>query len=71
MDKTEPSITHPTKINDRPGWEFILPSLVLVGLIGLPILALIWRSINSEIISSSIFRKCNQCIETEPNHQHN
>lgn len=28
----------------RPGWEFILPSLVLVCLIGLPILALIWRS---------------------------
>ncbi len=29
----------------RPGWEFILPSLFLVGLIGLPILALIWRSV--------------------------
>ncbi|NJD59960.1 MAG: molybdate ABC transporter permease subunit [Anaerolineales bacterium] len=30
--------------SNRPGWEFILPSLLLVSLIGLPILALIWRS---------------------------
>jgi molybdate transport system permease protein len=43
--------TPQTKIHDRPGWEFILPSLFLVGLIGLPIVALIWRSINSEIIT--------------------
>jgi molybdate transport system permease protein len=27
-----------------PGWVFILPSLVLIALIGLPLLALIWRS---------------------------
>jgi molybdate transport system permease protein len=35
-----------TTADDSPGWEFILPSLVLIGLIGLPILALVWRSLN-------------------------
>jgi molybdate transport system permease protein len=43
--------THQTKIHDKPGWEFIIPSMLLVGLIGLPIIALVWRSINSEIIT--------------------
>jgi molybdate transport system permease protein len=35
---------------NTPGWVFILPSLVLIGLIGLPILALIWRSVDLKII---------------------
>src|SRR5512143_2010960 len=39
-------------MKDRsPGWEFILPSLVLVGLIALPIVALIWRSADLRVIS--------------------
>jgi len=50
MDQTN-QLTHHTKVHDRPGWEFILPSMLLVGLIGLPIVALVWRSINSEIIT--------------------
>lgn len=32
-------------INQNPGWIFILPSLVLILLLGLPLLALIWRAI--------------------------
>jgi molybdate transport system permease protein len=47
MDQTN-GISHHTKINDKPGWEFILPSLLLIGLICLPILALVWRTITSE-----------------------
>src|SRR4030042_932741 len=50
MEKPEPK-SHPMRINEKPGLEFILPSLVLVCLIGLPILALIFRSINPQIIS--------------------
>jgi molybdate transport system permease protein len=38
-----------TKTNNSPGWEFILPSIFLIALIGLPILALIWRSANIRI----------------------
>ena len=31
-------------MNQSPGWGFILPSLVLIALIGLPLIALVWRS---------------------------
>ena len=40
--------------HDMPGWEFILPSLALMSLIGLPILALVWRSVNIDILSFAI-----------------
>lgn len=39
---------------DSLGWEFILPSVVLIGLIGIPMIALIWRSINSNIFSFAL-----------------
>jgi len=39
-----------SKKGDSPGWKFILPSLVLLGLIGLPILALAWKAANISII---------------------
>ncbi len=39
---------------DTLGWEFILPSVVLIGLIGIPIIALVWRSINSNIFSFAL-----------------
>jgi molybdate transport system permease protein len=45
---------HRTKTDNSPGWKFILPSLVLIGLIGLPILALVWRSINIKILPYAI-----------------
>jgi len=32
----------------NPGWIFILPSLVLLGLLGLPLLALAWRAIGKD-----------------------
>jgi len=34
-----------------PGWVFVLPSLVLVALIGLPLLALIWRSVSKDFFT--------------------
>ncbi|OGN93269.1 MAG: molybdenum ABC transporter permease subunit [Chloroflexi bacterium RBG_13_48_10] len=37
------------KTGNSPGWIFILPSMVLIGLIGLPILALVWRSANIRV----------------------
>ena len=36
---------------DLPGWVFILPSLVLVALIGLPLVALVWRSIDKNFLA--------------------
>ncbi len=39
---------------DTPGWEFVLPSAVLVGLIGIPLLALILRSFNMNVFSFAI-----------------
>ena len=35
-------------INNNPGWVFILPSLALIGLLGLPLLALVWRAIGKD-----------------------
>jgi molybdate transport system permease protein len=32
----------------NPGWVFILPSLVLIGLLGLPLIALVWRAIGKD-----------------------
>ena len=37
-----------------PGWEFVFPSLILIGLIGLPIVALIWRSANLKTFSFAL-----------------
>jgi molybdate transport system permease protein len=39
-------------INNNPGWVFILPSLVLIGLLGLPLLALVWRAIGKDFFNS-------------------
>jgi molybdate transport system permease protein len=46
---SSPRMIQRTKKADSPGWIFILPSLILIGLIGLPILALVWRSANIRI----------------------
>jgi len=43
-----------TKNHDLPGWEFILPSLVLLSLIGLPVVALVWRSVGINILSFAV-----------------
>lgn len=37
----------------NPVWVFILPSLVLVGLLGLPLLALVWRAIGIDFFSAA------------------
>jgi molybdate transport system permease protein len=47
-------IFHYTPKDGSPGWEFILPSLVLVSLIGLPVVALIWRSLNADIFTLAV-----------------
>jgi molybdate transport system permease protein len=49
MSSTPRSIQR-TKKSDSPSWVFIVPSLFLLGLIGLPILALVWRSANIRIL---------------------
>jgi len=45
-----PHIFRTNGIHDKPGWKFILPSLLLIGLIGLPVLALVWRAIGLQTI---------------------
>ena len=52
--KITPRIFQRTAKDGSPGWEFVLPSVVLVSLIGLPVLALIWRSFNPDIFSYAI-----------------
>jgi len=52
--KITPHIFHYTAKDDLPGWEFILPSLVLISLIGLPVVALIWRSVNADIFAFAV-----------------
>jgi molybdate transport system permease protein len=42
---------HRRRLDGSPGWAFILPSLALLGLIGLPILALVIRSIDKDFLS--------------------
>jgi molybdate transport system permease protein len=37
--------------NKNSGWIFILPSLVLIGLLGLPLLALVWRAIGKDFFA--------------------
>ncbi|MGA7192345.1 MAG: ABC transporter permease [Anaerolineales bacterium] len=52
-----PRLFHRRKVRDLPSWVFVLPSLVLIALIGLPLLALVWRSIDKDfftfVLSSS------------------
>jgi len=52
--KISPSLFTRSTKDGSPGLEFILPSLVLISLIGLPIVALIWRSFNADIFTHSI-----------------
>lgn len=39
------------RMNNSPGWVFIIPSLILIGLIGLPLIALVWRSIGNDFFT--------------------
>jgi molybdate transport system permease protein len=39
-------------IDHNAGWIFILPSLVLIGLLGLPLLALVWRAIAKDFLNN-------------------
>ena len=42
---------HQRRTKNSPGWVFIVPSLILVALIGLPLIALVWRSINKDFFT--------------------
>ena len=42
---------HQRRTRNSPGWAFILPSLVLIGLIGLPLIALVWRSVDKDFFT--------------------
>ena len=53
MRLTQRALLH-NKNHDLPGWEFILPSLVLLGLIGLPVVALVWRSVDIHVLSFAL-----------------
>lgn len=37
----------------NPGWVFLLPSLVLISLLGLPLLALVWRAIGKDFLENA------------------
>jgi molybdate transport system permease protein len=39
-------------LDHDPGWIFIFPSLVLIALLGLPLLALIWRAIGKDFFQN-------------------
>jgi molybdate transport system permease protein len=45
------SLRRLSKEND-PGWVFILPSLVLVALLGMPLMALVWRAIGKDFFNN-------------------
>jgi molybdate transport system permease protein len=47
--RPSPHFFRRTKTDNSPVWIFIIPSLVLIALIGLPILALVWRSASIRI----------------------
>jgi molybdate transport system permease protein len=53
---------YPTKRESPPGWEFILPSLILIALIGLPVIALIWRSVNLDFISFALSKSAVEAL---------
>jgi molybdate transport system permease protein len=56
-------LLHRTTKDGSPGWEFVLPSLVLISLIGLPILALIWRSFDIKVIAFALSESAVNALE--------
>jgi molybdate transport system permease protein len=38
----------------HPGWIFILPSLGLIGLLGLPLLALVWKAVGTGFFTNAL-----------------
>ena len=42
---------HQRRTKNSPGWVFIVPSLILISLIGLPLIALVWRSIDKDFFT--------------------
>jgi molybdate transport system permease protein len=45
-------LLHRLSVNHNPGWVFILPSLALIALLGLPLVALTWRAIGKDFFSN-------------------
>ncbi len=49
--------------NGRRDWLFILPSLVLLGLFGLPILALVMQAMGETFLAYALSAGSHFCIE--------
>ena len=49
--RSVPRLLSDRRGNHSPGWVFVLPSLALIGLIGLPLLALVWRSADRDFFT--------------------
>jgi molybdate transport system permease protein len=47
-------LVHKLSIDRNPGWIFILPSLVLIALLGLPLVALVWRAIGKDFFNNAL-----------------
>ncbi len=50
-------MNHPSHLSSfarHRGWIFILPSLLLLALLGLPLLALLWRAINRDLFQYAL-----------------
>jgi len=45
---------HQRRTENSPGWVFIIPSLVLVALIGWSLFALVWRCIGSDFFAAAL-----------------
>jgi molybdate transport system permease protein len=54
IDTPVPRLFARRRTHTFPGWVFVLPSLVLVLLIGLPLVALIWRSIGRDFFTFAL-----------------
>ena len=42
---------HKLAIDQNPAWIFILPSMILIGLLGLPLVALVWRAVGMDFFN--------------------
>jgi molybdate transport system permease protein len=45
-------LLHRIEVDQHSGWVFILPSLILIGLLGLPLLALFWRAVGKDFFTN-------------------
>jgi molybdate transport system permease protein len=61
--KPSTQLIRQSRRGERPGWQFILPSLVLVGLISIPMIALVLRSLNLSTLSLALSESALKALE--------